>query len=102
MNKCEKGKSCVHCNTNYCRFVDEVKELMQENARLKEELETAKLHYKYEEEFAINYKQALDEIRGIAEIENIPDIISPNDLATFYLERTQQLKKIQNKVNEVL
>lgn len=33
--KCVKGESCIHCGSTYCRFVDEVNELMQEYDELK-------------------------------------------------------------------
>lgn len=33
--KCVKGESCIHCGFIYCRFVDEVNELMQEYDGLK-------------------------------------------------------------------
>lgn len=36
MNKCIKGESCLHCDTDYCRFKNEVAELKAENERLKE------------------------------------------------------------------
>ena len=92
---------------------DNIKRLEQENARLKKiiygDANTIRPTFcvadeDYEKAIIGNaiYRKAFEEIRGIAKIENIPDIISPNDLATFYIERTQQLKKIQNKVNEVL
>lgn len=32
--KCVKGESCIHCGSTYCRFVDEVNELEQENNSL--------------------------------------------------------------------
>lgn len=32
--KCVKGESCIHCGSTYCRFVDEVNELKQENKEL--------------------------------------------------------------------
>ena len=36
--KCIKGESCLHCGSNYCRFVDELEQLKTENEKLKEEL----------------------------------------------------------------
>ena len=33
--KCIKGKSCLHCGSNYCRFVDELDQLKQTNEKLK-------------------------------------------------------------------
>lgn len=36
MNKCVKGESCIHCNTSYCRFVDEINELKAENDILRQ------------------------------------------------------------------
>ena len=35
IKKCVKGESCIHCGSTYCRFVDEVNELMQEYDELK-------------------------------------------------------------------
>ena len=32
--KCIKGKSCLHCGSNYCRFVDELEQLKTENEEL--------------------------------------------------------------------
>lgn len=42
--KCIKGKSCLYCGSTYCRFVDELDELKAEKD---------------------NYKQVLQEIKGI-------------------------------------
>ena len=33
--KCIKGESCLHCGSNYCRFVDELNQLKAENELLK-------------------------------------------------------------------
>lgn len=104
MDECKK---CPNC------YYKQLKRLEQDNARLKKiiygDANTIRptvcvADEDYEKAIIGNaiYRKAFEEIRGIAKIENIPDIISPNDLATFYIERTQQLKKIQNKVNEVL
>ena len=32
--KCIKGESCLHCGSNYCRFVDELEQLKTENEEL--------------------------------------------------------------------
>lgn len=78
-NKCIKGESCIHCNTNYCRFVDELRELEQENAELKAENERLKEKiesyvcsqncYAYKQ--ADKYRQTLQEIKAIAEQSNV-------------------------------
>ena len=34
--KCIKGKSCLYCGTNYCRFVDELYQLKQTLTEIKE------------------------------------------------------------------
>ena len=36
--KCVKRESCLHCGSNYCRFVDELEQLKTENEKLKKEL----------------------------------------------------------------
>lgn len=40
--KCIKGESCLHCGSNYCRFVDELDQLKTENEELKAQLEQQK------------------------------------------------------------
>lgn len=45
MNKCIKGESCIHCNTNYCRFVDEINELKHENNVLRQYRESKQASY---------------------------------------------------------
>ena len=37
--KCIKGESCLHCGSNYCRFVDELDQLKKTNEELKKENE---------------------------------------------------------------
>ena len=32
--KCVKKESCLHCGSNYCRFVDELEQLKTENEEL--------------------------------------------------------------------
>ena len=32
--KCVKRESCLHCGSNYCRFVDELEQLKTENEEL--------------------------------------------------------------------
>ena len=32
--KCVKRESCLHCGSNYCRFVDELEQLKAENEKL--------------------------------------------------------------------
>ena len=36
--KCIKGESCLHCGSNYCRFVDEIEQLKAKNEELKKNL----------------------------------------------------------------
>ena len=101
----------IECDTADC-YYKQLQRVKQENARLKKIIygdntirpTVCVVDEDYEKAIIGNaiYRKAFEEIRRIAKIENIPDIISPNDLATFYIERTQQLKEIQNKVNEVL
>ena len=33
--KCVKRESCLHCGSNYCRFVDELDQLKKTNEELK-------------------------------------------------------------------
>ena len=40
--KCIKGKSCLHCGSNYCRFVDELDQLQKSNEELQTENEKLK------------------------------------------------------------
>lgn len=40
--KCIKGESCLHCGSNYCRFVDELDQLKKTNEELKKENEELK------------------------------------------------------------
>ena len=35
--KCVKRESCLHCGSNYCRFVDELEQLKKTNEELKKE-----------------------------------------------------------------
>lgn len=46
MNKCIKGESCLHCDTDYCRFKDEVAELKAECEKLKSWLDKAEQEQK--------------------------------------------------------
>ena len=34
--KCIKGESCLHCGSNYCRFVDELDQLKKTLTEIKE------------------------------------------------------------------
>ena len=58
--KCIKGESCLHCGSNYCRFVDELEQLKAENEELKAQLEQQK---KGNEEF----KEKLSQVKDITE-----------------------------------
>ena len=40
--KCVKRESCLHCGSNYCRFVDELDQLKTENEELKKIINEAK------------------------------------------------------------
>lgn len=67
--KCIKGKSCLHCGSNYCRFVDELDQL----------------------------KKTLTEIKEICNsVENIENINSLYDakLSGMYLQAHKILQKI--------
>ena len=36
--KCIKGESCLHCGSNYCRFVDELDQLKANSCQDKRDL----------------------------------------------------------------
>ena len=36
--KCVKRESCLHCGSNYCRFVDELDQLKAEKEQAKQKL----------------------------------------------------------------
>ena len=46
--KCIKGKSCLYCGTNYCRFVDELYQLKQTLTEIKE------ICNEYQKEYILN------------------------------------------------
>ena len=71
--KCIKGESCLHCGSNYCRFVDELDQLKAENEELKTMLkdlsyENQKFCYQIEEQtkqlepFKDEYFKGLDNV----------------------------------------
>lgn len=71
--KCIKGESCLHCGSNYCRFVDELDQLKAENEELKTMLkdlsyENQKFCYQIEEQtkqlepFKDEYFKELDNV----------------------------------------
>ena len=71
--KCVKGESCLHCGSNYCRFVDELDQLKAENEELKTMLkdlsyENQKFCYQIEEQtkqlepFQDEYFKGLDNV----------------------------------------
>ena len=91
--KCIKVKSCLHCGSNYCRFVDELDQLKAENEHLSEKEEEAK-HYLEEAE---KFKNCLTEIKEICNsVENIENINSLYDakLSGMYLQAHKILQKI--------
>ena len=68
--KCVKGESCLHCGSNYCRFVDELDQLKVENEKLKKNLNEGCLqHLTLMTEQQVLLK-TITEIKEIAE-ENI-------------------------------
>ena len=71
--KCVKRESCLHCGSNYCRFVDELEQLKAENEELKTMLkdlsyENQKFCYQIEEQtkqlepFKDEYFKGLDNV----------------------------------------
>ena len=46
--KCIKGKSCLYCGSNYCRFVDELYQLKQTLTDIKE------ICNEYQKEYILN------------------------------------------------
>ena len=96
--------------------IDEINRLEQENKELKvkcKELnkklidaDAGKTQYSFyldkEEKENEKLKQTLEEIRKIAEIEKMPDLVTTDELARLYNMRMMQLKTIRNKINEVL
>ena len=67
--KCIKGKSCLHCGSNYCRFVDELNQLKAKNEELKKNLNEGCLQYltlMTEQQVLL---KTLTEIKEIVEIE---------------------------------
>ena len=84
--KCVKGEPCLYCGSTYCRFVDEINELKQENRELKKDVQLFKCldtfgdsechcacrclgnEFCEDADKKINiYRSALEEIREIAE-----------------------------------
>ena len=68
--KCIKGESCLHCGSNYCRFVDELDQLKAENEELKKiinEAKNSKLDLKsflVGEAVQNEYEQQLDQLKA--------------------------------------
>lgn len=84
--KCVKGESCIHCGSTYCRFVDEVNELKQENKELKEysqRMENQRENYYKEYN---KYRSALEEIREVI----------------YYCGHKDVVDKVLPRINEVL
>lgn len=69
--KCIEGKSCLHCGTDCCKFVDEFKQLKAEDERLKynNDYEIGALEKTIDNLTAENdkLKQTLAEIKEIVE-----------------------------------
>ena len=65
--KCVKGESCLHCGSNYCRFVDEVKQLKVENEKLKQQVYNKTLEFEGVYKVLRKKEKALDEIEGYCE-----------------------------------
>ena len=121
--KCIKGESCLHCGSNYCRFVDELDQLKAENESLKESLKmfsstldwalksqvglykrqidsSVPDDWEYEEvlvlveQYIEKIKQTLTEIKNIAERE----VKRAPDGETF---ARPEIKQILQKISEV-
>lgn len=109
--KCVKRESCLHCGSNYCRFVDELEQLKAENEELRQflskeplalqALQSAYASYKKSSEvwadIATDYKQTLTEIKEICKsVENIENINSLYDakLSGMFLQANKILQKI--------
>lgn len=116
MNKCIKGESCLHCDTDYCRFKDEVVELKAENERLKkqyncyacdscggkEDYINMKRHTENAIKTVHKYSQALQEIRDICKMD-CGDCEYNQDCDCNFLEcEESKIDDILAKINEVI
>ena len=106
--KCIKGESCLHCGSNYCRFVDELDQLKANNDlfRTCHDNEQAKIR-KYEQtlieikevlQFYNNTTIGTDKGNGVFEFEVPNDNISGGKL--IYCYDTNPAKKALQKIRE--
>ena len=83
-NKCEKGKSCIHCGSCYCQYVEEHKGLEKSVERLRNMARSAAKGRE-------KYKEKLKEIKNFLE------------LPEFYIYSKEYIRdRIEKKINEVL
>ena len=120
--KCVKRESCLHCGSNYCRFVDELDQLKAENESLKESLKmfsstldwalksqvglykrqidsSVPDDWEYEEVLVL-VEQYIEKIKqNLAEIKNIAEkqVKRTPDGETF---ARPEIKQILRKINE--
>lgn len=110
--KCIKGESCLHCGSNYCRFVDELDQLKAELEQEKALKETYLTCYKAKHEDIegelFKLKQTIVKIKEIAE-EQIPYlnfgeaktmIEIEYDYAGAICNLEQRMHKIIQKIND--
>ena len=77
--KCVKGESCLHCGSNYCRFVDELDQLKAENEELKKIINEARSSSLDLQSFLVGeaiqneYEQQLDQLN--AENESLKESV---------------------------
>ena len=73
--KCVKGKSCLHCGSTYCIFVDELDQLKAENEEYKKNgidlFEQLSNGLKANEKLKAQNEQAEQKLERIREIVNI-------------------------------
>ena len=104
--KCIKGESCLHCRSNYCRFVDELDQLKAENEELKKIINEAKNSNLDLKSFLVGeavqneYEQQLDQLKA----ENdglktmLKDLSYENQKFCYQIEeQTKQLEPFKDE-----
>ena len=67
--KCVKGESCLHCGSNYCRFVDELDQLKVDREQALKQLEFVRTLNTVKETEIRKLSKTITEIKEIAETE---------------------------------